>query len=715
MAKLSDVSSKFFCLIIFVISFECINASLKKKKQDDFPNFDQIKNDLFFDTHSNVLNKSSEYSYQNGVELLQCLNELNSIKNGLINSEQWATRIVDAWGKMPSGILNGNLYDLGAFSQCLHIERNEEVYRTQYCMAHVIFDLEDFISAPISFEYTLSHMNVPKVMSTAQPEFGHEPGVILGTCFPASCSVDALDIIINEVIRGKMTDVSVKISKNSCQFEEYPSKLRKIDKAMITLLGVISCLILLSTGYDILYSVINREKSRVLLVFSLYTNGMELISIQKIQSPNAMACMNGIRAISTQWIVLGHTYLMYLWLPVSNKSDIQKVDNFFTLSGLLVSIKMLKYFERKERLNLLQLYLHRFIRLTPLLGASFLFSMSLMRFFGSGPFWPTMLHFFHGECERYWWSTLLYIQNFVNQNDMCFRHSWSLSLDMQLYLLAPAIIYSVYRYKAKALYILSALVLCCIGCTLMVHLKYGFTTMFSKGKLEKAYYALHIRYSPWMVGVIAGYFFFIAEKKPFRITKMLNLFAWTLSLASMFIIIFGSYQFQQLDSKLSPFDFGLFEGLSRVIWACSLCFIIFACCHGYGGPVNWFLAHPFFQLISRLSYSVYLLHLPVIWLTMASMKSPLYFSEVNAAHAFFGNYIISIFVSIVATLAFERPVLMIEKLLSRKVAEPQLDVDTKDKQNGSERNGTKPNGCKQNRFKPNQTEILIKLLKKHNE
>lgn len=77
--------------------------------------------------------------------------------------------VVDAWGQTPSGILTGNLYDLGAFSQCLHIKRNEKIY-TQYCMVHVIFDLEDFISAPISFEYILSHMNVPKVMSTAQPE-----------------------------------------------------------------------------------------------------------------------------------------------------------------------------------------------------------------------------------------------------------------------------------------------------------------------------------------------------------------------------------------------------------------------------------------------------------------------------------------------------------------------------------------------------------------
>lgn len=77
-------------------------------------------------------------------------------------------------------------------------------------------------------------------------------------------------------------------------------------------------------------------------------------------------------------------------------------------------------------------YLHRFIRLTPLFGASILFSMSLLRFLGSGPFLPTMLHFSHGECERYWWSTLLFIQNFVNQNDMASSFSYESPLNTNL-------------------------------------------------------------------------------------------------------------------------------------------------------------------------------------------------------------------------------------------------------------------------------------------
>lgn len=161
-------------------------------------------------------------------------------------------------------------------------------------------------------------------------------------------------------------------------------------------------------------------------------------------------------------------------------------------------------FLREGKLDVLSLYLHRFARLTPLFGASILISTTILRFFGSGPFWPTMLHFFHGQCKRYWWSALLYIQNFVNQNEIviifrclvrtkhfssklnsssfsiqCFRHSWYLSLDMQLFIIAPAIVYLMYRFKTKAVYGLSVSIVGCMACTVAVHLKYNLTTMYT--------------------------------------------------------------------------------------------------------------------------------------------------------------------------------------------------------------------------------------------
>lgn len=45
--------------------------------------------------------------------------------------------VVDSWGKIPSGILEGNIHALGSFSECLHLKRNEENYKSQYCLAQI--------------------------------------------------------------------------------------------------------------------------------------------------------------------------------------------------------------------------------------------------------------------------------------------------------------------------------------------------------------------------------------------------------------------------------------------------------------------------------------------------------------------------------------------------------------------------------------------------
>lgn len=46
--------------------------------------------------------------------------------------------VLDSWGKIPSGILSGNNYDFGAFSQCFDIMRENIGYGTQYCLANIV-------------------------------------------------------------------------------------------------------------------------------------------------------------------------------------------------------------------------------------------------------------------------------------------------------------------------------------------------------------------------------------------------------------------------------------------------------------------------------------------------------------------------------------------------------------------------------------------------
>lgn len=53
--------------------------------------------------------------------------------------------VSDSWGKLPSGISSGNAYDFGAFSQCLHSERDGQQYPTQYCIGMIVFGVNDVL------------------------------------------------------------------------------------------------------------------------------------------------------------------------------------------------------------------------------------------------------------------------------------------------------------------------------------------------------------------------------------------------------------------------------------------------------------------------------------------------------------------------------------------------------------------------------------------
>lgn len=109
----------------------------------------------------------------------------------------------------------------------------------------------------------------------------------------------------------------------------------------------------------------------------------------------------------------------------------------------------------------------------------------------------------------------------------------------------------------------------------------------------------------------------------------------------MFIVIFANYPLQQLNTTATPEEFAFYDAYSRVFWSIALCYIIFTCVHGHGGLINKFLSHPLWQPLSRLSYSIYLLHLVVMMITTASIKSPLHFSELNAVSVFQYNYLLT--------------------------------------------------------------------------
>lgn len=142
--------------------------------------------------------------------------------------------------------------------------------------------------------------------------------------------------------------------------------------------------------------------------------------------------------------------------------------------------------------------------------------------------------------------------------------------------------------------------------------------------------------------------------------------AWAISLTAMAAVIIANHQlFSQIDSNSSALIHGLHDGFGRVIWAIAMCYVIFACIHNMGGPINWFLSHPLWQPISKLSFAIYIVHHPIPLLMIGTMKTPPIMNATTFCCIALLNCIISIFVAIVGTLAFESPIIHLEKVFFR--------------------------------------------------
>lgn len=133
------------------------------------------------------------------------------------------------------------------------------------------------------------------------------------------------------------------------------------------------------------------------------------------------------------------------------------MDTFFTLSGFLLSYLFFKS-KLTHKVNLLQLYGTRIMRLVPGLLAMILINMSVLKYLGDGPLWPLIHAKIAGSCYHTWWATLLFFSNFAKLSNQCVEQAWYLSIDTQLYAISPLFLFFFTRHPKKVLFAIGTLV-----------------------------------------------------------------------------------------------------------------------------------------------------------------------------------------------------------------------------------------------------------------
>ena len=402
----------------------------------------------------------------------------------------------------------------------------------------------------------------------------------------------------------------------------------------------------------------NNFGIKFLKCFSFYTNGKKLLNTK--QSEGSINCINGIRFLSISWVVLGHEWYVGTLIPWENTfatkdvfadtsmmmvmSGPLAVDTFFLMSGFLMSYLTLKEYDKKgfRLFDPLNGYIHRYIRLTPAYGLIMLVLTTLILHVGSGPQWARMEA--QSElCEKYWWRNLLYINNMFDETSSCMGESWYLACDFQLFLMGPWICFFIWKFKKLGILLMMgilALFIAIPGYLTAINdwPMQNFTTIIGDGWMYGFYYRFYTRATPYIWGLILGY---LCNKNPDihrtkgrrKIPQVVIWLGWLVSFGLILTTTFGLVNYWPVDlscatkqcfSASTAITWAMF---GRLAWSMGVSWIIFACMNGYGGFINDFLSWPGFGPLARLTYTIYLIHLHIMFQFWFSADQPMHYDK----------------------------------------------------------------------------------------
>ncbi|KAB0799351.1 hypothetical protein PPYR_07231 [Photinus pyralis] len=606
----------------------------------------------------------------------ECYKQIEIFQSDLADAKLWPITMLDANGKLESGILGGNLAMVGQYDECLGIIENinGSQIEGQYCTALVEPSATTY-QCMIADDLMSLNMDLSMVRKVVQFR--------LDICTLAACSATQLQAMWDFIENRYQVKLRLVFDQSRCAvkgtFDEYSA----IDIAVLVILSMLALVVLSSTLYDVLlFRHLKDQEYNIGMAFSIYTNTKRLISTRSTD-PSSITCIYGLRVISMAWIVLGHTYLSHCHLFASNNVYLLKwvkedstmfvmgalsgVDTFLVISGFLIVYVTAIARERGTPIHILVFYGHRLVRLTPALAGMILVYVGVFSHLGDGPFWTMLDPLFKQNCLKNWWATILYIQNYYDETKQCVIQAWYLSVDTQLYMVSPILLMFLFKWPKTGLLLILTLLCACIAGNIKTALHYDLTSWRLNEVFDfynKIYLPTHLRASPWLIGVVLGYIMIKFDNKPVHIRKGYVIAMWFATLIIMLLICYGYIILT--NHRISVVMVAVMNPVIRVSWAICICWIIFACTKGYGGCISTFLSSPLFCVLSRITYGIFITHVFVIWFLLYRRRTHTYVDNFYQFQEFWGNYMISIGLGFIWTLVFESPASILQSVAKKK-------------------------------------------------
>ena len=654
-----------------------------------------------------------------------CSQQLLQFWNDLDDEKQAA--YLDSFGKVGPGILTGNVRYLGYYDQCIDIG-NTDYCRFPFdltlttntgtssnasvtirvpfefgmcfpssCDAKDFYDLFFIDSDELFYSKSFTDVNamnytmnvMPSIVNTdplcpwRDLEWTNNSIIVLTVCVLLIVLVitgtmtDVLLWFINEILpKLYLSEIGPQETSTSCEVKHSINEDEPLTNAKPKP----------KASQSVAEKRYIEFVKDLILSFSLYKTVPAIMATH--QPATAITSINGMRVLSMFWVILGHTYSWgilfdvvantneaietvpkhFLFQPVDNFTF--SVDTFFVLSGLLLSYLSIKEMERHQgKFPFLSFYVHRLLRLSPAYYLSVFLYFKVLPHVGSGPLW----YFVDvRNCEKYWWTNILYINNFypVNILESCHLVTWYLAILMQFFIISPIFLLLLYHCWKIGFVTIAGTMLASFA---IIGTLAGIEDFNANLQLEGTnssgniiYEKPHCRINSYLIGIVLGF----ALYKKWRVRSNLWIricfysVMWIMAATCCLIIIFGQYKTWN-GHPFTKSENVMYFMFARTGYCIGIALMIYACHNGFGGVINKFLSWSFWVPLSHLTFMAYLFHPLVIVLMYRTMRFRFIYTDWLLVILFAAAVMLSYSLALIVAVTVEYPVANVENAVYR--------------------------------------------------
>lgn len=352
--------------------------------------------------------------------------------------------------------------------------------------------------------------------------------------------------------------------------------------------------------------------------------------------------LDGVRGLALLTVFACHTY------PVLLLGGQIGVDLFFVLSGFLITGILLREAKSTGGIGFKNFYIRRALRLFPALFAMVLIVVVYVALFRKEELHRTLLD--AGSIVGYFynWVRVWAVTDPSIGLQHHFGHLWSLSVEEQFYILWPVLLFAAFRMPNPKWSVLALIVAGIIYPT--------FARLFLQHSLPtlEIYFRTDLRIDVLMWGALGAWLVVFDEAKRIKIPAVIA----DISAVAAFVILMAIASYDVAYN-------GWLNAGGYVPVGFLTAFLIVAVAMGWSRIATWFFDLGFMRWTGKISYGLYIWHLPVFWF---AFKAP-YALPIPSVIAVVATYI----VAALSFYLYEQPFLRLkDRFATKKPAQTAL-------------------------------------------